>query len=93
MQTQYGADIALAYFLLVIGIAQEGQSHTVSTQRRLNDIRDILFVGFGIEVFTALARVGLMLGQVEVGAVRNAPEFAPAEGEQELDVGGGIGVV
>ena len=32
MQTQYGADIALAYFLLVIGIAQEGQSHTVSTQ-------------------------------------------------------------
>ena len=26
-----------------------------------------------------------MLGQVEVGAVGNAPQFAPAEREQELD--------
>ena len=33
-----------------------------------------------------------MLGQVEVGAVGHAPQLAPAEGEQELEVGGGLGV-
>ena len=34
-----------------------------------------------------------MLGQVEVGAVCNAPQLAPAKREQELNVGGCIGVV
>ena len=33
-----------------------------------------------------------MLGQVVVGAVGHAPQLAPAEGEQELEVGGGLGV-
>ena len=33
-----------------------------------------------------------MLGQVIVGAVGNAPEFAPAEREEELKVGSGLGV-
>ncbi len=34
-----------------------------------------------------------MLGQVEVGAVGNAPELTPAEGEQELEVSGRLGIV
>ena len=34
-----------------------------------------------------------MLGQVKVGAVGNAPQLAPAEGEEVLNVGGGVGVV
>ena len=33
-----------------------------------------------------------MLGQVVVGAVGHAPQLAPAEGEQELEVRGGLGV-
>ena len=33
-----------------------------------------------------------MLGQVVVGAVRHAPQLAPAEGEQELEVGGRLGI-
>ena len=33
-----------------------------------------------------------MLGQVIVGAVRHAPQLAPAEGEQELKVRGGLGI-
>ena len=33
-----------------------------------------------------------MLGQVVVGAVRHTPKLAPAEGEHELKVGGGLGV-
>ena len=34
-----------------------------------------------------------MGGQVEVGAGGHAPQLAPAEGEDELKVGGGVGVV
>ena len=33
-----------------------------------------------------------MLREVVVGAVGNAPQLAPAEGEQELEVRGGLGV-
>ena len=34
-----------------------------------------------------------MLSQVEVGAVGNAPQLAPAEREQELEVSGRLGIV
>ena len=34
-----------------------------------------------------------MGGQVEIGAAGHAPQLAPAEGEHELKVGGGVGVV
>ena len=33
-----------------------------------------------------------MLGQIVIGSVRNTPQLAPAEGEQELEVRGGLGV-
>ena len=33
-----------------------------------------------------------MLGQIVVGSVSNSPEFAPAEGEQELNIRGALGV-
>ena len=33
-----------------------------------------------------------MTAQVIVGSVRNAPQLAPAEGEQELDIRGGLGI-
>ena len=33
-----------------------------------------------------------MLGQVVVGPVRHAPQLAPAEGEEELEVRGALGV-
>ena len=33
-----------------------------------------------------------MLGQVVIGSVRDTPQFAPAEGEQELDIGGSLTV-
>lgn len=34
-----------------------------------------------------------MLGQVKVCAVRNAPQFAPAKREQELDISGCVGIM
>ena len=33
-----------------------------------------------------------MLGQIVIGSVRNTPQFTPAEGEQELDIGGSLAV-
>ena len=33
-----------------------------------------------------------MLGQIIIGSVRNTPQFAPAEGEQELNIGGSLTV-
>ena len=97
MQTQHGADILLALgiheVLLVVGLAQEGQRHTVAAQRRLDDVGDVVLVGLGVEVLQALAGSLLMAAQVVVGAVRNAPQLAPV-GEREgiLDVGGGTAV-
>ena len=45
-----------------------------------------------VEVGHVLAGMILMLLQVVVRAVRNAPELAPAEREEELDIGRRLGV-
>ena len=99
MQVQYGADVVLAvlvltHHLLVVGLAQEGQSHPVAAQTGLDDIGDIMLVLLLIEVFQTLAGGLLMAAQVVIGPVGNAPQFAPAgaEGELILDVRGGTGI-
>ena len=33
-----------------------------------------------------------MLGQIVIGSVRDTPQFAPTEGEQELDIGSSLTV-
>ena len=97
MQVQHGAHILLTLgvheVLLVVGLAQEGQRHTVTAQRRLDDVGDVVLVRLGVEVLEALAGGLLMAAQVVVGAVCNAPQLAPV-GEREgvLDVGGGAAV-
>ena len=97
MQMQHGADILLALavgqVLLVVGLAQEGQRHTVAAQRGLDDVGDVVLVGLGVEVLQALAGSLLMAAQVVVGAVGNAPQLAPV-GEREgvFDIGGGAAV-
>ncbi len=84
----HGANIPLAHFLLVIGVAEEGKGNPVSAQGRLDDIGDVALVCFLIVVFKALAAGVLVLGQVEVGAVA-MPEFAPPKGKR-TSVGGGL---
>ena len=97
MQMQHGTDVLLALavgqVLLVVSLAQEGQCHTVTAQRRLDDVGDIVLVGLAVEVLQALAGSFLMAGQVVVGTVCNAPQLAPV-GEREgvLDIGGGAAV-
>ena len=97
MQMQDGADILLALavgqVLLVVGLAQEGQRHTVAAQGGLDDVGDVVLVGLAVEVLQALAGGLLVAAQVVVGAVGNAPQLAPV-GEREgiLDIGGGAAV-
>ena len=97
MQVQNGADILLALgiheVLFVVGLAQEGQRHTVTAQRRLDDVGDVVLVGLAVEVLQALAGSLLMAAQVVVGAVGNAPQLAPV-GEREgiFDISGGTAV-
>ena len=98
MQAQHGAHIVLAVLILaddlfIVSIAQEGEGHAVRAERRLDDVGNILLVGLLIEVLHGDTRGVLVLGQVEVRAVGNAPQLAPAEREQELDVGRGVGVM
>ena len=78
--------------LFVVCVAEEGQSHTVRAEGRLHHIGDVALVGLLVEIFQALAGVLLMLLEVVVRAVCNAPELAPAEREQVLDVCGGLGI-
>ena len=94
MQTQNGTHVVLGgvHHFLVIGVHQEGQGHAVGAQGGLDDIGDIVLVLLLVEVGEILAGVLLVLFEVVVGAVGHAPQLAPAEGEHELEVGGGLGV-
>ena len=94
MEVHDHADVVLGlvHDLLVVGLHQEGQHHTVGAQGGLHHVGDIVLTRFLVEVGHIHAGGVLMLGQVVVGTVRHAPQLAPAEGEHELEVRGGLGV-
>ena len=94
VQVQHHADVVLlrVHDLLVVGVHQHGQDAALHAQRGLDHIGDVALVGLGVEVGQVLAGHGLVLGQVVVGTVGHAPQLAPAEGKQELEVRGGLGV-
>jgi len=77
---------------LVISAAQECQNDTVSTKRRLDNIRDVFLVLLWIEIGHILSGYILMLGQVVIGTVCDSPQLAPSEREQELDIGCSLAV-
>ena len=94
MQVQHHAHVVLrlVHDLLVIRVAQHGQHAALHAEGRLDDIGDVALVRLGIEVGQILAGGLLVLGQVVIRAVGDAPQLAPAEGEQELEVRRGLGV-
>ena len=94
MQVENNAGVVLFCVndFFIVSVAQECQNHTVSAQRRLDNVWNIVFVGFLIEVFDWFAGMFAVTGQVVVGTVCNAPQLAPAEWEQEFKVGGCFGV-
>ena len=81
MQVQHRAHVAALQLLLLVSIAQECQHHAVNTQRRLDAVGDVALVRHRVEVFQRLAGMVLMLRQVVIRAVGDAPEFTPAEWE------------
>ena len=92
MEVHDVSHVAALKGLLIISRAQEGQDDTVGAQGRLDDVRDVSFLLLVVKVGHVLAGLVLVLGQVVIGTVRDAPEFAPAEGEEELDIGGRSGI-
>ena len=94
MEAQDGAHVALGlvHDLLVVGLHQQRQGHAVRSQRRLDDVGNIVLVLLLVVVGQILSGELLVLAQVVVRPVRHAPQFAPAEGEAVLEVRGGLGV-
>ena len=97
VQMQDGADVVVALLVLpddlfVVGIGQEGQERAFDAEGRLDDIGDIARVLLLIEIRQILAGRVLMLRQVIIRAVGNAPELAPAKREQELEVRRRLGI-
>ena len=96
VDAQHGADVAravLPQLLLVIGVDEQRQRHAVGAERRLDDVGDVLRVVLGVEVAHILPAVLGVRLQVEIGAVGHAPQLAPAEREEELEVGRCVGIV
>ena len=90
---QYYARFTILQLLFTIGSRHDAEEHAVYTNRGLDDVRGIAFVGFRVEILDVLAGELLMLGQVEIRTAVDAFHFLEAEGHQELDVRSRIGVV
>ena len=94
MQVKHGTNVVLCFVdhFFVISVNKECKSHTVSTERGLDYVRNVMLARLLIEVGHILAAVGLVLTKVVVGTVSNAPKLAPSKREEELEVGGCLGV-
>ena len=84
---QHVTHVAFLDLLFIISGTQESQSHTVSTQRRLDNIRNVFSLLLIVKVAHILSGHFLMTAQVIVGTVCDTPQLAPAEREEELDIG------
>ncbi len=92
MQPQHHALLA-AHLLLPIGIGHQCQDQPVHAQGGLHHVGQVLFASLGVGVGRLLLGKLLVLGQVEVAPMGDAPQLAPTEGKAELDVRGGLAVV
>ena len=86
MEAQHGAHVAALQLLLVVSRAQEGQHHSVRAQGRLYHIGYVLLLLLVVEIGHVLPGGIGMLAQVIIRPVGDAPQLAPAEGEEEFDV-------
>ena len=74
-------------------MAEHGEEHAVHADGGLHAVGNVALAGLGIEVGELLSAQLLMVAEVEVGAGVDTLELLESEGEVELDVGGGVGVV
>src|SRR6185436_9537062 len=82
-----------AHFFFAVRVTQHYERGAIGAGRRLDDVREKPLVRLGIEVLELLARVLLMVRQIEVGPVVDPLELVPAERELVLDVVGVLGVM
>ena len=92
VQVKHDSRIVFADLFFVVCVAEECEEHAVCAEGRLDDVRNVFFVGYGVDITQILARRFHMLIKVVVGAVRNAPEFAPTEREFVFEVGRRFGI-
>ena len=92
MQVEHDAGVVFADLLFFVCVAKECKEHSVCAERRLDDVRHVFLVGDGVDITQIFAACLDVLVKVVVGAVCNAPEFAPTEREFVFEVGGCFGV-
>ena len=86
--------LVLADDLLIVGVAQDREHAALHAERRLDDVGDVFdhVLALALAIDHLHAAGVLMLREVVVRAVGNAPELAPAEREEELEVRRCLGV-
>ena len=92
MQMQNHTGILFVNHFLVIGFYHNSEEQTFYAERRLDDIGNVSFIGLGVKVIQRFTAGVDVLGEVIIGSVRHAPEFAPAEREQIFKVGSCLGI-
>ncbi len=92
VQVKHDSRVVFTDLFFVVRVAEERKEHAVCAEGRLDDVRNVFFVGYGVDITQILARRFHMLIKVVVGAVRNAPEFAPTEREFVFEVGRRFGI-
>ena len=93
MEMHHVAHASVLERLLIIRLADKGKRHAVAAKRRLNDVRDIPLLRILVKVGEILSREFLVLGQIIIRAVRNAPQLAPVrEGERVFNVRRRLGI-
>src|SRR5699024_2069176 len=77
---------------LVVSAAEECQHHTVRAERRLDYVRNVFLLCLVVKVCQILSGYVLMLCQIIICTVRDAPQLAPAEREEKFHVCGSLAV-
>ena len=90
MKVKNGSCFAVFLCFFIVSVTKEGKSNSVGTERRLNNVGNVLFICFLIKVVKAFAAVVSVLSKVVVGTVRNAPKLTPTERELEFEVGSSL---
>src|SRR5687767_11286371 len=92
VQPQHRALLA-PLLVLVEGVAEQREDRAAEAGGRLDHVREVALLGLRVDVLELLAAELLVLAQVEVAAVGDALELAPADRVEVLDVAGGARVV
>ena len=99
VEVQHDAHVVVALLVLaddlfIVGVAQDREHAALHAERRLDDVGDVFdhVLALALAIDHLHAAGVLMLREVVVRAVGNAPELAPAEREEELEVRRCLGV-